>query len=105
VLRRFLEDKSLSWEYYGASSASDNIFETLARVLKIGLLTRDNREGICRNTTNVGWDALHRDVEALANELDGLAQLLHRTADEVRALHSMDRGPQERQQPIRPDAG
>lgn len=104
ALRQFLEDKSLSWEYYGASSASDNVFEVLPRVLKIGFLTRDNREGICSNAANISWDALHRDVETLAHELDGLAQLLRRTAEEVRGLHSMDREPQGRQQ-LRSDAG
>ena len=97
ALRQFLEDKSLSGASYGASSASDNILEILPRILKIGCLTHDNREEIGSNATNVGWDSLHRDLEALAGDLDRLAQLLHSTADQVRAIHSMDRGPQERQ--------
>lgn len=88
ALRRFLEDKSLSWRYYVGSSASDHIFERLPRVLEIGLLTCDNREEICNGAADVGWDALHRDLEALARQLDDLAQLLHETAHEVRTLHS-----------------
>jgi hypothetical protein len=106
ALRQSPEHKDLSWEYYGPNSASDNIFERPPRVLKIGLLTRDNSELIRDMATNVGWVAIHRDIESLAHELASLGELLHSTAHEVRGLHSLDRGPQDQAKPTRSmDAG
>src|SRR5208283_2454858 len=69
ALRKVLEDKQLSGEYFGWTSVSDNVFDRLERTLKIGILARDNGESVKEVANQAGWDAMHRDIGKLADEL------------------------------------
>ncbi len=90
ALRRALEEKHLSEEYIGWTSVSDNIFEQLPRLLEIALLARDFKDCVGATARETGWEATHRDLEGLYDELDGLSRYLRQTADEVRALHGLE---------------
>jgi hypothetical protein len=90
ALRQALEGRTLSPEYFGWSSVSDNVFEAVPRTLEIGMLARDSSECLCGAALHTGWHAMHRDLEGLVNELEAAGALLHRLADDVRALHRLE---------------
>jgi hypothetical protein len=91
ALRLALEHKDLPLDCYGWSSASDNVFERMPRILNIGLLAKEHRELIGETATKVGWEAIHRELEALARELERFGGLLRSTAHGVDVLHSLER--------------
>jgi hypothetical protein len=90
ALRQALEDRTLSQEYFGWGSVSDNVFETLPRTLEVGMLARDCRESLCEAAHRTGWHAMHHDLELLVGELEAASALLRCLADTVRALHRLE---------------
>jgi hypothetical protein len=90
ALRQALEDKTLSQEYFGWCSVSDNIFDSLPRVLKIGMLARDNSEFVSEAAHRTGWNAMRSDLERLVEELESASRMFQCLKDEVRALHHLE---------------
>jgi hypothetical protein len=68
ALRLILESKRVPERYFGASSASDNIFDRLRRLIEIDILVQENRTQIIEklgseSRDQIMWD-LHRLREA-----------------------------------------
>ena len=91
ALRGALQDRQLPREYFGSTSVSDNIFDSLHRLLAIGLLAREF--SVRETASATGRDAMHRDLDTLADALQASGDLLHQVGRDVRALHSLEHQP------------
>ena len=81
VLRQAIENKELPWTYYGSSSISDNIFDSLPRQAKIALLIKEYEGQIREIATDKGCDGMAEDLDRLAAELEGTSRFFREMAD------------------------
>lgn len=86
ALRLVLEEKQVPSNYYGPTSASDNLFDHLVRPLKIWIVAREFGADIKRAAEVEGPEAILRDLARLEDELEGPATMFRDAATEVRRL-------------------
>ena len=65
ALRKALEDKEVPSNYYGLTSASDNMFDAMRRLIEIAVLTDEYENDIKATTVSVGRDEMYRDLHNL----------------------------------------
>ena len=81
ALRKILEEKKIkdpNLEYYGLTSADDNIFDQTNRLIKMAILVEQNEE----NILNYARPGLCEEFFADLDHLEENMQSLHRFIDE-----------------------
>ena len=86
ALRKALEDKHVPPNYYGASSASDNMFEYMSRLIEIAVLTEEYGNDIKATAVSVGREDMYRDLLNLKEALEDASRFFKRTSDMVQRL-------------------
>ena len=86
ALRKALEDKRIPDRYYGPTSASDNMFAELHRLVEIALLTREYESIITATAHAIGPEAMSRDLDRLHHELNGALSFFREQAEYVEVL-------------------
>ena len=87
ALRKALEDKKVPASYCGSTSASDNIFDSLSRLLEIAVLTGEYENDIKEAALSTGREAMYHDLRELEGTLEQAAHFFRRTIDKVRLLY------------------
>jgi len=77
ALRKALEDKQVPSNYHGFTSASDNMFDAMSRLIEIAVLT-DEYENDIRATA--------LSARNLEKALEDASRYFKRTSDKVRML-------------------
>ena len=90
ALRQVLEDKRLSGKHFGITSASDNLFDRLHRLIEITLLTRDYSEELLKTANNDFGEALQEDLTHLESDLKQARSFIDGEIENIKALrHSL----------------
>ena len=70
TLRKALEDKKIPGHYFGMTSADDNMFDAMGRLLDIAVLF-DEFKGYVKETANsLGVEKMCEDLKTLENALE-----------------------------------
>jgi hypothetical protein len=86
VLRRALEDKKVPEHYYGLTSASDNMFDGLHRLLEIAVLVQEYDEHIREVGRLVGEAGMYKDLKNLESDLKSACLFFGKTIEHVQGL-------------------
>ncbi|GAG45593.1 unnamed protein product, partial [marine sediment metagenome] len=65
ALRKALEDKRVPDRYYGLTSASDNMFDQIQRLLEIGIAVREYGEAIKDLSLSGDREEIGRDLNRI----------------------------------------
>ncbi|NLX18146.1 MAG: hypothetical protein GXY53_02545 [Desulfobulbus sp.] len=88
ALRKALEDKQVPPNYYGFTSASDNMFDAMSRLIEIAVLTNEYENDIKAKAVSVGREDMYRDLLNLEEALENASRFFKRTSDKVRMLQN-----------------
>ena len=86
ALRKALEDKQVPGSYYGITSASDNMFDAMGRLMQIAVLTDEYESDIKATALSVGREDMYRDLRNLERALEDASRFFKRNIDKVRML-------------------
>ncbi len=86
ALRQVLEDKKIPSEYYGLTSVSDNMFESMNRLLEISVLVIEYEKHIKEIAQSVGREEMSRDLLRLGKLLEQTSDFFKRKVEEVHAV-------------------
>jgi hypothetical protein len=84
ALRQALEDKKIPFKYNGLTSAHDNMFEAMDRLIEISILVVEYEKDIRETAQSVGREEIYKDLENLFTELEGAAHFFERKIEEIR---------------------
>jgi len=87
ALRKALEDKEIPGNYYGITSAHDNMFEAMGRLINIAVLVEEYESDIKETATLVGREEMSRDLHELEDALKGASYFFRSAAGRVQNLH------------------
>jgi hypothetical protein len=88
ALRQALENKKIPSHYYGFTSASDNMFESMGRLIQISVLAVEYKDHIRETSQSVGREDMYRDLQSLEEQLEDAARFFKRRSEEVRQLYT-----------------
>lgn len=88
ALRKALEDKQVPPNYYGLTSASDNMFDAMHRLIEIAVLTDEYENEIKATAVSTGREDMYRDLRRLEEALEQASHFFKRTGDKVRTLYA-----------------
>lgn len=88
ALRQALENKKIPANYYGFTSASDNMFESMGRLIQISVLVAEYKDHIREISQSVGREDMREDLKQLEFQLEDAARSFKRTSEEVRELYA-----------------
>lgn len=88
ALRKAIEKKRVPDSYYGPTSVSDNVFESLGRLVSIAILAHEYRSIVKQAARSVGVEAMSRDLRKLEDDIEAARSFLNQQAENVRALYS-----------------
>ncbi|MCG6535485.1 MAG: hypothetical protein L7F78_12525 [Syntrophales bacterium LBB04] len=88
VLRKALEDKQVPFNYYGPTTAGDNMFDAVHRLMEISVLTSEYESDIKEKAMSLGREEMYRDLRQLEEALEQASYFFKRTIDKVRTLYS-----------------
>lgn len=86
ALRQALEDKQIPADYYGLTSASDNIFDAIQRLLEISILVREFDKHIMDKAGTVGKKEMDRDLGALEDALKRISHVFSDAIEDIKTL-------------------
>lgn len=86
ALRRALEGKQVPGNYFGLTSASDNMFDALGRLIEIAVLAGEYESDIKETAISIGREEMYRDLRKLEEFLEQASYFFKRKSDEVRTL-------------------
>jgi len=87
ALRKALEDKQVPSNYYGLTSASDNMFDAMSRLIEIAVLTSEYENEIKETAVSTGREEMYRDLRNLEEALVQASHFFETTSDKVRMLY------------------
>jgi len=87
ALRQALENKKIPSESYGFTSVSDNMFESMGRLLEISVLTIGCKNHIRETAQSVGREAMYSDLRRLEEALEQASNFFKRQIEEVQTLY------------------
>jgi hypothetical protein len=88
TLRQALEDKKIPSTYFGFTSASDNMFDAMGRLLEISVLAVEYQSHIKKTTQSAGQEEMYKDLLKLEEDLEQAMYFFKRKIDEVRAIYN-----------------
>lgn len=88
ALRQALESKEIPSHYYGFTSASDNMFEAMGRLMQISVLVAEYKDHIRGTSQSVGREDMREDLQQLEIQLEDAARSFKRRSEEVRELYA-----------------
>jgi hypothetical protein len=88
VLRAALEDKEIPGKYYGFTSAPENIFECMDRLIHIAVLASEYENDIRQVAASKGREEMYRDLRYLEDGLNEFSDYFKKMSDRVRMLYS-----------------
>ena len=86
ALRKALEDKRIPDRYYGPTSASDNMFAELHRLVEIAILVREHERDVTATAHAGGPEAMSLDLDRLHHELKGAYSFFREQAEYIEAV-------------------
>jgi hypothetical protein len=90
-LRPILEAKRIPDHYFGSSSASDNIFDRLRRLIEIAILIKENRAEIIEKLRCAPDDEIAKDLLHVREAVRWGEEVFKRCAHEVEELIEVQR--------------
>lgn len=87
ALRKALEDKEIPSNYYGMTSASDNMFDATVRLMEITVLVAKYEGDIKEIAVSVGRDKMVHDLFESEHALKDASYFFQRAIDEVQRLY------------------
>ena len=88
ALRKALEDKQVPSRYYGFTSASDNMFDAMSRLIEIAVLTSEYENEVKGIVVSTGREEMYRDLRNLEEALEQASHFFKTTRDKVRMLYA-----------------
>ena len=88
ALRQALENKEIPSNYYGLSSADDNMFDRTDRLIQISVLVVEYKRHIRETAQSVGREEMYTDLRRLEEDLEQASHFFKRTIEEVRTLYA-----------------
>ena len=70
ALRTALENEKVPDHYYGFTSVSDNMFESLQRAAELAVPVKEFAQKVKAGATSVGSERMHHDLELLVRFLE-----------------------------------
>ena len=86
TLRLILETKRIPDRYFGPSSASDNIFDRMQRLMEIAILINENRTEIIERLGGDSCDQTARDLVHLQNAFQWVQGLFGTAIEEIQEI-------------------
>lgn len=87
TLRSILKDAKVADHHYGPSTASDNIFDRVQRLLEVALIVQDNKEAtIAALNRDDPRDPLAKDLFALKRAMNWAESYVGAVAGEIEEL-------------------
>ena len=86
VLRKALEDKKVPSNYYGITSASDNMFEAMGRLMEIAVLASEYQSDIKETAVSMGLEEMNKDLRLLEKSLEHASFFFKEKIEAVRTL-------------------
>jgi len=92
AIRQILEDKEIPAHYYGCSSADDNIFDRINRLMDITVLLVNHKSDIRERTQSLdreGREAIFRDLQTMEDHLESASRFFKDAVKEIRTLYTV----------------
>ena len=89
ALRQALETRRMPAEFFGITSASDNMFERFRHLLETSVLVSAYRTEILETAQAVGPHHVYEDLRSLEDELRAVAHCVMTAIDEVRTVYGL----------------
>jgi hypothetical protein len=86
ALRRALEEKTIPARLFGATTASDNMFDQINRLLRIAVLVCEFEDCVKETARSANHSQTCEDLMVLENDLDTAASFLSQSIERVREL-------------------
>ena len=86
ALRCILEEKKVFPHHYGPTTASDNMFDSLGRLMEIASLLREHKSQIAERAEEIGKEQILKDLERLEDALHGACAFFNKNLEVVRDL-------------------
>ena len=88
TLRHALENKEIPSNYYGLTSADDNMFDRMTRLMEIAVLMVEYKRHIKETAQSVGREEMYTDLRRLEEDLEQTSHFLKRMIEEVRTIYT-----------------
>jgi hypothetical protein len=88
ALRKALEDKKIPESYYGLTSASDNMFEAMERLVEIAVLAVEYENAVKETAVSVGREEMYNDLRVVERSLERAYDFFKQKGENVRALYN-----------------
>ena len=88
ALRQALENKEIPSNYYGLTSADDNMFDRMDRLMEIAVLVVEYKRDIKETAQSVGREEMYTDLRRLEENIEQASHFFKRTIEEVRTLYT-----------------
>jgi len=85
ALRKILADKRVPSDYYGFTSASDNMFDATIRLMEIAVIASEYKSDIKENAVSIGREEIWRDLKKLQKCIEDASHFLKSKAEEIEA--------------------
>jgi hypothetical protein len=92
ILRKVLEAKEIPAHYFGVSSASDNMFDAMGRLLEIAVLVREFENQLKETALSLGPEKMQDDLRTLEQALERAQSFFGQSIHQVRTLSQSIRG-------------
>ena len=88
MLGNLLGNKSISWKWYGASTASDNIYDRFNRLLQIVALVSDNTKELNEliNSKELNSKEIDYELHLLGEELEDASNKILSMHNEIKLI-------------------
>lgn len=87
ALRQALEDKRIPSNYFGPTSASDNMFDAMGRLLDISVLVVEFKNHIEETAQITGREEMYKDLRRLEADLKQAMYFFERKIEELRTIY------------------
>jgi len=85
-LRKALEDKQIPGTYYGPTTAHDNMFDAMDRLMHLAVLVEAYESDIKETAISAGREEMCRDLHKLEEALEDASYFFRGAEDRVRSL-------------------
>lgn len=86
ALRKALSDKEVPSHYFGMTSASDNMFDALNRLLQISVLAVEYDRDIKESAKFFGWQEMCGDLWRLVEEIESASLFFKEQSQKIKQL-------------------
>ena len=87
ILRKAIENKQIPETYFGVTSASDNMFDAMSRLIEISVLAVNYEKEIREIALSMGREEMYADLRHLEEALDQASYFFRETKEELRKLY------------------